>query len=125
MTSERGGRVFFQAFQANGQNHTGDTITLSVNEREVVLPTKIDSGTIASLQEVHAELSSNKEATPEAIEEVKEMISEVEGKVCKTSKERMQRLIELKAMELRQVKGATESDMGLLRRYKTHEHGQK
>ena len=54
------------------------------------------------------------------------MISEVEDKVCKTSKERMQRLIELKAMELRQVKGATKSDMGLLRRYKkTHEHGQK
>ena len=49
------------------------------------------SGTIASLQEVHAELSSNKEATPEAIEEVKEMISEVEDKVCKTSKEQMQR----------------------------------
>ena len=50
---------------------------------------------------MHAELSSNKKATPEAIEEVKEMISEVEDKVCKTSKDRMQRLIELKAMELR------------------------
>ena len=29
-----------------GQNHMGDTITLSVNKSEVVLPTKIDSGDV-------------------------------------------------------------------------------
>ena len=37
----------------------------------------------------------NNEASPEAFEEVYEMISEAENQVYKTSKEQMQRLIEL------------------------------
>ena len=56
-------------------------------------------------------------ASSEAIEEVYEMISEAENQVCKTSKERMQRLIELKAMEVRDVKATDKSNRGLLRRY--------
>ena len=64
------------------------------------------------------------EASPEAIEEVYEMISEAENQVYKTSKERMQRLIELNAMEIRHVEATNKSNRGLLRRYKReHEEG--
>ena len=58
------------------------------------------------------------EASPEAIEEVYEMISEAENQVYKTSKERMQRLIQLKAMEVRDLKATDKSNKGLLRRYR-------
>ena len=62
--------------------------------------------------------------SPEAIEEVYEMISEAENQVYKTSKERMQRLIELNAMEVRDVKATDKSNRGLLRRYyREHEDG--
>ena len=59
----------------------------------------------------------NNEASPEAVEEVYKMISEAENQVYKTSKERMQRLIELNAMEVREVKATNKSNKGLLRRY--------
>ena len=82
------------------------------------------SGTIIQLQEVCRELILGNEASPDAIEEVYEMISEAENQVYKTSKERMQRLIELNAMEIRHVEATNKSNRGLLRRYKReHEEG--
>ena len=52
------------------------------------------------------------------VHEVEEMISEVEDKVYKTARDRLERLTELRAMEVRDVKASNKSNAGLLRRYK-------
>ena len=84
------------------------------------------SGTIVELQKASEGLYCNKESTEEAIEEVFEMISEAENQVYKTSNLRMQRLTELNAMKVRDVKATNKSNAGLLRRYKReHEEGHK
>ena len=58
------------------------------------------------------------EQVKDPVAEVFEMISEAENKVCKTSKQRVTRLIELDAMKVRQVKASNRSNEGLLRRYR-------
>ena len=63
------------------------------------------------------------ESVEDPVAAVFEMISEAERKVCKTSKQRVERFLELNAMEVRHVKASNRSNEGLLRRYRREHQG--
>ena len=72
--------------------------------------------------EIHARENVD-ENVYDPVAAVFEMISEAENKVCKTSKQRVERLLELNAMEVRHVKASNRSNEGLLRRYRREHQG--